>query len=236
MIFDFIEAVKDADIMSVISILLSSAILVFLCFPVHESAHAWAAYHMGDGTAKAQGRITLNPAKHLDPLGTAMMLICGVGYAKPVPVNPFFFKNRKLGMAVTAIAGPISNFIMAIIAVLVYVLNINLLLPLVYDSAIGLIICQVINIVFFYIGWINISLGIFNMIPVPPFDGSRILTLILPERIYFKIMQYERVIFYVFLALLIFGFLDGYLSTACENVFNALVYIFSIPFGGLWYQ
>ncbi|MEE1024688.1 MAG: site-2 protease family protein [Acutalibacteraceae bacterium] len=234
MIFDFIEAIKDADVMSVISILLSSAILIFLCFPVHESAHAWAAYHMGDGTARSQGRISLNPTKHLDLLGTAMMLICGVGYAKPVPVNPFFFKNRKLGMAITAIAGPISNFIMAIIAVFIYVLNLNVLLPLIYRYEFGLIACQVINIVFFYIGWINISLGIFNMIPVPPFDGSRILTLILPERIYFKIMQYERVIFYVFMALLLFGFLDGYLSTACENVFNALVHIFSIPFGGLW--
>ena len=95
MIFDFIEAIKDADVMSVISILLSSAILIFLCFPVHESAHAWAAYHMGDGTARSQGRISLNPTKHLDLLGTAMMLICGVGYAKPVPVTPFFFKSAR---------------------------------------------------------------------------------------------------------------------------------------------
>ena len=151
MIFDFIEAIKDADVMSVISILLSSAILIFLCFPVHESAHAWAAYHMGDGTARSQGRISLNPTKHLDLLGTAMMLICGVGYAKPVPVNPFFFKNRKLGMAITAIAGPISNFIMAIIAVFIYVLNLNVLLPLIYRYEFGLIACQVINIVFFFV-------------------------------------------------------------------------------------
>lgn len=173
-------------------------IALITSIPVHESAHAYVSYKLGDPTAKAMGRLTLNPVKHFDIIGAICLLVAGIGWAKPVPIDPRYYKNRKLGMALSALAGPVSNFIMAFLAMIAYKLSeyafYGTTAKFWYYAA----------LVFYYIVIINITLGIFNLIPVPPFDGSRIFLVFLPERWYFAIMKYERYIFIAFFLLLSF--------------------------------
>lgn len=176
-------------------------VLAFLtAIPLHETAHAFISEKLGDPTARQLGRLTLNPIKHIDPLGLLSMLLIGFGWAKPVPINPNYYKNRKVGMAVTAAAGPISNILLAFI---------NMVLLKLVVAASGVVRTGalswwmgVVIFVLFYLIIININLALFNLIPVPPFDGSRIIGLILPEKWYFGIQKYERVIMVVFLVLL----------------------------------
>lgn len=166
------------------------SVKVFTCFcvfPVHEYAHAWMATRLGDNTARLSGRLTLNPMAHLSPMGTIMMFLFGFGYAKPVPVNIRNFKNRKRDFALTALAGPVSNLLMA----LIYGFIANLFIY--FDTGTSSILH--IAILFMqYAAMINVYLAVFNLIPIPPLDGSRILTAVLPDHIYYKIMQYERFI------------------------------------------
>ncbi len=166
--------------------------------PVHESAHAFVSYKLGDPTAKSMGRLTLNPIKHFDLVGAICLLVAGIGWAKPVPIDPRYYKNRKTGMALSALAGPVSNFIMALLAMVIY----KVCEYTFYGTAVEF--WYYAALVFSYIVIINITLGIFNLIPVPPFDGSRIFLVFLPERWYFAIMKYERYIFIAFFLLLSF--------------------------------
>lgn len=177
-------------------------LILLTAFPIHECAHAVTAYWLGDDTAKNQGRITLNPIKHLDLFGTILMLIGGFGWAKPVPINPNNFKNRKVGMAVSSLAGPVSNLILAYISIILFKIagysSISYTNP--YMDALVTI--------FMYSVALNVGLAVFNLLPVPPLDGSRIFNLILPEKAYFKIMKYERVIFGILFLCIFMGFFD----------------------------
>ncbi len=179
--------------------LLMTAFCVFLSLSVHEFFHGYMAYKLGDHTAKSMGRLNLSPLSHLDPIGAICLFLFGFGWARPVPVNPNNFRlgKRKSGMVLTSLAGPISNLILAFFAVL--------LLHFCYaflpeTGSIGQKIYTVVFNILYTLIFMNVGLMVFNFIPVPPLDGSKILNAILPPRLYFKIMEYER---YGFIALLI---------------------------------
>ena len=159
-------------------------VLVFVtvcCLPVHECAHAWMAEKLGDPTGRLKGRISLNPMDHLSLMGTVMLFVFGFGYAKPVPVNPRRFKNPKAGMALTALAGPLSNVLMAFVFMMLRGVS-----TILYVRT-ELLFADVAQSFFFFAAQINISLAVYNLIPIPPLDGSRIINLIIPSKYYFKI-------------------------------------------------
>ncbi|NLX77392.1 MAG: site-2 protease family protein [Clostridiaceae bacterium] len=163
--------------------------VLLITVTVHELSHGYAAWLLGDPTAKNEGRLSLNPLKHLDPVGTIMIIFSRIGWAKPVPVNPAYFKNRKRGTILVSIAGPLSNLVMAFAGVLLYLVLFRI--GLMEESIFMKFLLS------FFIT--NISLAVFNLLPVPPLDGSRILSGVLPDKRYFGIMKYERYIGMVFL-------------------------------------
>lgn len=212
-------------ISDIIAYILSAALVIFLTLPIHEYAHARTAVKLGDPTPRYQGRLTLNPFAHIDYIGSLLILLVGFGWAKPVPVNARNFRNPKAGMAITAIAGPLSNLIVAFLSLLVFN-AIAFFWPLAYISRWGLLILNI----FGFLASINISLAVFNLIPIPPLDGSRVLTAVLPDRIYYKIMQYEQLIMIALFALLFFGFLSGPLSILTSWAWDGLNGLAALPF------
>ena len=207
-------------IQDVVYKLLISLIISLVALPIHEYAHGYAAYRMGDNTAYRQGRLTLNPLVHIDPLGTLALVLFGFGWAKPVQINPLNFENPKKGMMLSALAGPLSNVGLAFISMIFYKLS---YIP-VYMGMSGAFIMTIQTFLLYMIS-INITLAVFNFIPIPPFDGSRIATYFLPQRIYFKIMQYENIIFIGLLVILWLGFLDGPISFVSTSVTGILDFI-----------
>jgi Zn-dependent protease len=186
--------------------LILSALAVLITLSIHEYAHAYAAHKLGDDTAKNMGRLTLNPLKHLDPIGAICMLLFKIGWAKPVPINARNFKDPKKGFALSALAGPLVNLIIAFLFSGIYLFSYYALSDVMFEpdsfslnlARNGLIFLQI----FFSV---NLGLGIFNLLPIPPFDGSRLLNVIFPPKIYFEIMKYERQIYFGVLAWLLLG-------------------------------
>lgn len=212
---------RGASGIEIAILFLARLFVVFCTLPVHEYAHAFVADKLGDKTARLSGRLTLNPMAHIDILGAIMILFVGFGYAKPVPVNPRNFKNPKKGMAFTALAGPFSNILMAV----VFMLLSNVLS--LFGSS---LFVQAFYVFFSFAASINIGLAVFNLIPIPPLDGSRVLELLIPDKYYYKFAQYERYIVIVIFGLIVFGVLDAPLAFLQNHLYSALDYVVSLPF------
>lgn len=189
--------------------------VVLLVLTVHEVAHGYMAYRLGDPTAKIMGRLSLNPLKHLDPIGAICMVVFHFGWARPVPINTRYFKKPKRDMALTALAGPLSNFILAFFAVPLYLFLYRSTYALETGGASPFFVTfmSYVTVIFLLLHQISLGLGLFNLIPIPPLDGSRILFAFLPDRFYFSVMRYERYISFGLMALLFLGFRFGFLDT-----------------------
>lgn len=192
---------------------------VFLCLTVHETCHGLAAYGLGDPTAKSMHRLSLNPLRHIDWFGLVMMFAAGFGWAKPVPVDPRYFKKPKQGMAITALAGPASNFLLAILAIGISK-AIYLYAP--YTAAWDMIF----SFFLYTVAPLSIGLGLFNLLPIPPLDGSKVLAVLLPDRAYIQLMRYERYGMIVLLLLSWFGLTGDLISNAIMSVYGALLNLF----------
>lgn len=200
--------------------ILIRVVAVLLAISVHEMCHGFAAYLLGDKTAKAMGRLSLNPLRHLDPFGALCLLIFGFGWAKPVLVNPMYFKKPKRDMALVSLAGPLSNFIMAFLGLVIFkILTMANLLP--YGHIVSEIVVQLISTVVF----LNIGLGVFNLIPIPPLDGSKIFLPLLPTRLFVDIMRYEHLGWIVLMVALGLGVLDPIVSRAGMFVYSILSFL-----------
>ncbi len=181
---------------------------VLLCLILHETCHGVAAFFLGDPTAKRNHRLSLNPLRHIDWVGLAAMVLTGVGWAKPVPVNPHYFKRPKLGMAITALAGPLSNLLLALWLLLGVRVMIDgnasvAWIEFLLDTAI-----------------LSLGLGVFNLIPIPPLDGSKIVAALLPDKQYNLLMRYERFGMLIIMLLVVFGALGGVMGRAITGIFT----------------
>lgn len=185
---------------------------------LHEISHGYIAYLLGDRTAKDSGRLTLNPIKHLDVIGLLSMIIFGFGWAKPVPVNPYYFKHRKGGMALTALAGPMSNLLLALLGLLCFK---GLTLIPITSQTMYVILNGLAQFLYIF-AMLNVGLAIFNLIPIPPLDGSKVVNALLPNEVYFKIMKYEQFGFLVLLVLLNIPIFERWITTAQTWVLSGL--------------
>ena len=188
--------------------LISAVLIILIAFPIHEFSHALAAFRLGDSTARWQGRLTLDPRRHFDPLGGAMLIISsilsvGIGWAKPTPVNPYNLRYGRRGESLVAIAGPISNLVIAaVIAIpLRFVANNDELMTTITGSTVATIVWDVV----FYLFAINISLFVFNLLPIPPLDGWKVLLGLVDARTSFTLRQFEQYGLILLVFIVLFG-------------------------------
>lgn len=213
------RALLSGDLRSAFITLALSLPAIVLCLSVHEAAHGGAAYLLGDRTARDSGRMTLSPLAHIDPFGFLCLLLFGFGWARPVPVNISNFKNRRWGMALTALAGPLANFLTAFIAYCLYV-------PVwVYGENAFM---QTLALFLSIVASMSVGLGVFNLIPVHPLDGSRVLDAFLPFSWSLKLQRYQNIILLVFILALWRGWLDGVMTWVGARVFELALRLVSL--------
>ena len=200
---------------SVLTGALASIIPALICITFHELSHGFVAYKLGDTTAKDMGRLTLNPIKHIDIFGLVSMAIFGFGWAKPVPVNMMKFKRPKRYMAITALAGPVSNIILASFMLALFGL---LTKPLGSGSQAGEIVLDMIE----RTAYLSVALAIFNFIPIPPLDGSKVLFSLLPDDVYYKLMRYERYGMIILILILTTNVFDASIGRLTFSLFEQL--------------
>ena len=195
---------------------LGRVLAILICLTVHETCHGLAALALGDPTAKRMHRLSFNPLHHIDWLGLLAMFLCGFGWAKPVPVDMRYFKNPKAGMAVTALAGPVSNFLLALLAIFGAWLV----------ATLAPVNTFVLWLFYFLLTLAMLSIGLFNLIPIPPLDGSKVLFSFLPEKAYYTLMRYERYGMLIMLAIVWLDIGGNFLSNAIGAVYTWMVGLF----------
>ncbi len=238
MIYTLIRSLMNgAAARDVVPGMIFTVIVVLFSLSLHEASHGWMASKLGDKTALYTGRLTLDPRKHLDPIGTVCMLLFGFGWAKPVPVNSRYFKKPRRDMALTALAGPVSNLLLAFVSLLVFSIitafnktaaaffYYGFAGDIIMSASFGGKALALLGQLFYYSHILNLYLALFNLVPIPPLDGSRIALIFLPDRVYFGIMKYERYISIALFVLLWSGFFSNILSTACGYVSLGMSYL-----------
>ena len=210
---------------SILMQILATLFVIFCILPLHEFAHGWMAERLGDRTARAAGRLTLNPLASLDPMGALFLLLFGFGWAKPVPVYARYFKNPKRDMAITALAGPVSNLLASLIGAILYYALMLTVLP----SAPEMVFTGVTSFFNAYIV-INVALPAFNLLPIPPLDGSRIVSAFLPDRLMFAYYRYQNVIVMVLFLLLFSGVLSRPLAMIENAMLEGILWLAALPF------
>lgn len=200
-----------------IALLLSLLFVLIFAMPIHEYAHARTAYALGDKTAYYSGRMTINPLAYFDPFGFMMMVLFGFGWGKGLPVNPNNFKNKKSGTALFALAGPLSNILLAFVSSFLSIATWKVATVINSDN----VIFSLLYYLFYCFSLSNISLAIYNLIPIPPLDGSKILYSILPDKYYYKMLSFDRYSFYLLLFIvLVFTYTDISLAGVVEPIFS----------------
>lgn len=187
---------------------------VLISLTGHEFAHGWVSTKLGDPTPRAEGRLSLNPLRHLDPVGAVLMIVTGFGWAKPVSVNPMYYKDRKKGMALVAVAGPLANLIMAFVGMLL-----GMLLLKIFGNGNAAYLIGTITSIFVQM---NLSFMIFNLIPIPPLDGAKILGMFLPNRTYYKMLEYERYAIILIMILSLTGAFDSIIGSGVRIVWQII--------------
>ena len=208
--------------------------IILLSLSLHETAHGYVAYKLGDPTAHSLGRLTLNPLRHLDPIGFLCMLLFGFGWAKPVPINTRYFKHPKRDMALTGVAGPLSNLLLAMGFTLLLKIADATLMNIGYHSEITAQMASYLMIFLFLGIQLNVGLAIFNLIPLPPLDGSRVFYALLPTKYYFKVMKYERYIQIALMVALFFGVLTPLLNFLTDGTMKLLFRMFFLKGSYFW--
>lgn len=204
-----------------LTMLIARVIIILLILPLHEFAHAWVARLCGDDTADSRGRLTLNPFSHVDPFGAILLLLTGFGWAKPVPINPNRMRNPRTGVIWTSLAGPASNLLIAFVMMIPFRIleSIPISSEAMYNT-----LSIIYSILYFFI-LVNIGLAVFNLIPIPPLDGSNILLGFLPYKAIYWVQQHRQVISFVFLILIFSDFLDTPLSYLQQLIFKGFMFL-----------
>lgn len=231
-VFELLDFMRgQADIIEVVIAFFCTAVIIFVVFPIHECAHGVMAKILGDDTAEREGRLTLNPLAHIDPMGALFMCLCNIGWAKPTPVTLYrcIKVKQRTALALVSFAGPLANILLAYIFVIIG----KIVLLVAANGSGDILTMTYIIIAINYVAQLNIFLAVFNLLPIPPFDGSKILYSFLPQKGAQFMDRYGQIIHWVFFALLIFDVLDeplGYLSSGAMWLLDKASFFIPAPF------